>query len=694
MILKQILTKIFCSLFIFLFLIQASAFPSDTDASVGEISDSTEELGPPSPDEPISRDQQAKPDFQDDDQIIAQQALFPEYMKWPEIYASDLVYTPLRAPEGVEHVSDHISVLTYDDIMKLPARDIDEAIGFIPGVTVEESGNIGQPATAQIGGGIDRQVRVIFDDLTFNTSTEGTTDLSQFPIEAVGKVEVVKGPSSSTWGSSLSGVINMFTKPVGTSLVPHGEATYGWGEFHTDRRYFDVAQKIGPLAYFLSGSLNDSAGYASNTDIQEKRLYSKTEIEVMDGLKLKGAFGYFGQKNSERDDQINFQRFKRQVITKFGRMGFEAQPKDWVNIDFAAKFVDRHFTNDITDLFLPTFGALLDVSTGTSMVTEGSLKTDFTISEKDFLTVGSDIGKDIIAARRETFGAERFNVRKGAYAEAYYANYRHYFNYLDLILGSRFDNSNAFGHQYSPSAGAVIHLPFMKSRWKLNFQRAFNAPPLSNRYVTSTVFGTTLLANPGIKAERSTAYSYAWAFNPFTWASLEVTAYQNFITDAIVVQTVAPRVRKFENIARERRDGVDGELNLKIFKWIDFLYAINYVKVYDRTQDQRVQRDRVPLSQDLGFIVQLPDKLLPIEAFWTLRGKWIETNVDTTATSLPDDRRFMFSSKIFMRFPKILYGNMSCYLQITNIFNTDFSYDSVFDPNPGRQYEFGLRYEF
>ncbi|GEM_PF-1739444 len=670
----------------FLFTAPSTVSAQEKESSTAEKS---EPLGPPGPDQPESLEK-APPDFQADKQTIAQQDMFPEYMKWPMIYASDMVYTPLRSPEGVEHVADNISVLTYDDIMKLPARDIDEAIGFIPGVVVQQAGNIGQPAQVFIGGGRDRQVRVIFDDMTFNTVTEGTVDLAQFPIEAVGKVEVVKGPSSSTWGSSLSGVINMFTKPVGTSLIPHGEATYGWGEFHTDRRYFDVAQKIGPMGYFLSGSLNDSGGFRSNSDVHEKRIYTKTEIDVIDGLKLKGSFGYFGQRNSEFDDPVALVRLKREVITKFARMGFQATPSDKINIDFATKFVDRHFTNDSLDLFPDTFLLPVDMTTGTSFLGEISLKTDVEISEKDFLTLGSDIDRDMASGRRETFGIQGFNVRKGAYAQGYYGNYRHYFKYLDLILGSRFDNNNAFGHQYSPSAGAVVHLPFIRSRWKFNFQRAFNAPPLTARFFSST-FPFPFVANPGIRAERDTAYSIAWAFNPLAWVGLEVTGYQNFVTDGIEFGQALGQpagTRQFINVARERRDGIDGEFNLKVFKWVDFLYAINYVKVTDRSQASRVIRDRVPLSQDLGVTVNLP-----FNVFWTLRGKWVQTNRDP-ALAIAADRVFIFDSKLFWRWPKIVYGNLNTYLQITNMFNSDFSFDRNFNPNPPRQFEFGLRYEF
>lgn len=643
-----------------------------------------EPLGPPSPDQ-----QQ-----QEDKSIIAQQKGFPEYLRWPIIYARDYIFSAHRSVEGIEHVSDHISVLTYEDMLKLPARDLDEAIGYIPGVTNEDIGNIGHPVQATIGGGLSRQVLVVFDDIKMNTTTEGLAELAQFPIEAVGKVEVIKGPSSSTWGSSLSGVINMITKPVGTSLVPHGSATYAWGKFGTERRYFDTRQKIGPLAYLLAGSHVESGGFRRNSDIDEKKLYAKTEIDVVEGLKLKGGFGYFGQSNSEFEDfgALTFQ--KREVITKLGRMGVEINPTDWVSVDFAAKFHDRNFTVDSFDLTPGTLGALLDVSTGDSVVPEGSLRTDIEISDRQFLTAGVEAGKEIIRARRLTLGArgitQRFNVRDTADTQGYYGNYRHHFRYLDVILGSRFDNNNAFGHQYSPSGGLVVHLPFVKSRIKFNYQRAFNAPPLSNRFVSS-VFFALFNPNPDIRAERSTAYSTAIVFNPFTWLDLETTFYQNFVKDAIVTRDEDGKpggARTFKNIGRERRDGVDGEMHFRPWQGLDFLYAVNFVQVTDRTVHSAIVRGRPRLSYDLGVTLDLP-----FDLHWSLRGKYIDTNQDP-GLAVPSDQEFIFDSKIFWRLPRIFYGNMSVYLQVDNMFNRTFAFDKNFNHNPGRHYELGLRYEW
>jgi len=110
-----------------------------------------------------------------------------------------------------------VTVLERQDIEALAVESVAELIRFLPGVDLVRGGPRGGLAVAQIRGGDPNFTVVLIDGVPLNDSTDllrgGAVNLNSLPAALVERVEVVRGPLSSFFGSAaLGGVINVITR--------------------------------------------------------------------------------------------------------------------------------------------------------------------------------------------------------------------------------------------------------------------------------------------------------------------------------------------------------------------------------------------------------------------------------------------------------------------------------------------------
>jgi outer membrane receptor protein involved in Fe transport len=104
------------------------------------------------------------------------------------------------------------SVLTSEDIEALAARNVGEALQFLPGVTVTRGARRNR-IRVSIRGFDPRYVRVYMDGIPVNPATDEPVDLSTLPVENIERIEVIKGPAPVKYGvNAMAGVILITTK--------------------------------------------------------------------------------------------------------------------------------------------------------------------------------------------------------------------------------------------------------------------------------------------------------------------------------------------------------------------------------------------------------------------------------------------------------------------------------------------------
>src|SRR5436190_15098571 len=144
----------------------------------------------------------------------------------PVAPAQSFVDTATREAKPVPSLRDAV-VITREDIEGSDALSLGEVLERRAGIQVRATGGPGQPQGLFVRGAGTAQTRVLVDGLRVSSATVGTTSIENIPLELIERIEVVKGPLSSLYGSdAIGGVVQIFTRGRG---VPHffGSAAYG-----------------------------------------------------------------------------------------------------------------------------------------------------------------------------------------------------------------------------------------------------------------------------------------------------------------------------------------------------------------------------------------------------------------------------------------------------------------------------------
>lgn len=143
-----------------------------------------------------------------------------------------VVVTATRMPDTADQTLAAVTVIERAEIERRQARTMSDLLRGLPGVAVSNSGGAGQPTSIFLRGTESDHVLVLIDGVKINSATLGTAAWQQIPLTAIERVEVVRGPRSSLYGSeAIGGVIQIFTRRGSggpfKARVRAGAGTYG-----------------------------------------------------------------------------------------------------------------------------------------------------------------------------------------------------------------------------------------------------------------------------------------------------------------------------------------------------------------------------------------------------------------------------------------------------------------------------------
>ena len=141
---------------------------------------------------------------------------------------SPVVVTATLIPTPISEVGSSITLIDAATIEAHQWRDLPAALQQVPGVSVVQTGGPGGVTSVFIRGANSNHTKVLMDGIEVNDpSNNDAFDFGQALTSGVARIEVLRGPQSSLYGSdALGGVVNIVT-PEGSGRAPAGRPHRG-----------------------------------------------------------------------------------------------------------------------------------------------------------------------------------------------------------------------------------------------------------------------------------------------------------------------------------------------------------------------------------------------------------------------------------------------------------------------------------
>ena len=164
--------------------------------------------------------------------------------------ASPVVVTATLIPTPIDQVGSSISLITARDIQDHQWRTVPDALQEVPGIDVVQSGGAGGQTSVFIRGANSNHTKVLIDGIEANdpSTPDDGFDFGQALTGGLARVEVLRGPQSSLYGSdALGGVINIVTREG--HGAPRLDASIEGGSFDTFNQSASVSGSEKRLSY-------------------------------------------------------------------------------------------------------------------------------------------------------------------------------------------------------------------------------------------------------------------------------------------------------------------------------------------------------------------------------------------------------------------------------------------------------------
>ena len=195
-----------------------------------------------------------------------------------------------RLNQTETEIGSSVSIITAEDIDALGFDFAVDAIAAAPGVTVNSNGAFGGVASVRIRGAATGQTLVLIDGIPANdpSSVSGGFNFARVDTENIERIEVLKGPQSTLWGTdAIGGVVSIITKRPEEGLG--GSAFAEYGSFNTFRGGASVsnANDTGDFRLAITGTSSDGISKADeNNGNTEEDAYESLTLSAKGGLNL------------------------------------------------------------------------------------------------------------------------------------------------------------------------------------------------------------------------------------------------------------------------------------------------------------------------------------------------------------------------------------------------------------------------
>lgn len=150
----------------------------------------------------------------------------------PALAQDSVTITATRVLTRVQDVVADVTVIDRAMLDRMQGRTLAEVLSSVAGLQFSSNGGLGKFSSVFIRGLEARHTLLLVDGVNVRSATLGTPSLDNLPMEAIDRIEIVRGPMSSLYGNgAFGGVIQVFTRKGQTGLAGNAKLVAGSNRF-------------------------------------------------------------------------------------------------------------------------------------------------------------------------------------------------------------------------------------------------------------------------------------------------------------------------------------------------------------------------------------------------------------------------------------------------------------------------------
>ena len=125
----------------------------------------------------------------------------------------NIIVSASKDEQRLEDVISSAIIINESEIVESGFRSLSDLLHSLGGINVSQNGGVGQLTSIFMQGSNSNHVLVLVDGVAINDLATGISAIQNIPISLIEKIEIVKSPRATLYGSNaVGGVVSVFTK--------------------------------------------------------------------------------------------------------------------------------------------------------------------------------------------------------------------------------------------------------------------------------------------------------------------------------------------------------------------------------------------------------------------------------------------------------------------------------------------------
>jgi vitamin B12 transporter len=578
-----------------------------------------------------------------------------------------VVSSPTRGPKPVTQVAENVTVVTSDDIKLMNAHTLADVLNTVTGVQVLPTGAPGSNAVAYIQGSGEGHVSVFMDGIPLNNLGSNVTEIGAMPVQEIEKIEIIKGPASSSWGSALGGVINIITKS-GRNGASSGMVSASYGERNTSDLRLETAGKADRLVYYAAAGRLQTDGFRRHNEFTGNNAYTKLSYDLTESTSALFTTGY--NKVTRGDSEFPIYDLFIDNTLETWTSSFSLNSK--LSEDTTASLLFWHLRQDFENYNN-------QLSTGVEQSNDRYIDDGYGSSAKftwnhrrHNVVLGADFYTKKLTSNRIADGEKELKET------ALFINDTVSLGHFSMTPGVRYDRTSTNGDFTSPSLGATYKVT-NTTLLRAYAAKAFNRPSFADTY-GDNIFH---VSNPNLKMEEVMSYEAGVETTAVDHLWMKLSFFRHDLKSGITSSAVSNTSFTSVNKEKEQRQGMEIELKTEPIFYTSLSAGAAFMTAKDPDTGQTIE-DIPQKTYDVGL--RYDGNALRC----LLNGHYIYWNASPGYNGSYDT----FIVDLHLTVHAHVHGRTAeIFTDIHNIFDRAQYFTDVYK-NPGRWIEAGVRYVF